>query len=130
MAAKLDRKRLVKVLGMLGSRHDGEVVAAARQAQYMLGQAKTSWGELLGVKPGEEPDPLPQDEDGARPKYDDPDYPDMLKVLLKGRTLDAKSRKKLEAMNDNLGKGGALALDDKLLLRWLYKSVGPKNKTT
>jgi hypothetical protein len=128
MAAKLDRKRLVKVLGMLGSRHDGEVVAAARQAQYMLGQAKTNWGELLGVKPGEEPDPLPQDEDEAAKQkgFGDPDYPVMLKVLLKNRAVDAKSRRKLEAMEDGLKRNGTLSLDDKLLLRWLYNTVAPK----
>jgi hypothetical protein len=126
MAVKLDKRRLVKVLGMLGSRHDGEVLAAARLAQYMLGQAKTSWHELLDVKPGDEPEPLPQ-EDGADPKrkYADPEYADMLKVLLKGRAIDPKSRKKLEVMAERLDGGDTLGLDDKLLVRWLYHTVGP-----
>ncbi len=130
VSAKLDRKRLVKVLGMLGSRHDGEVLAAARQAQYMIGMAKTSWAELLGVEPGAEPEPLPQDDDKAaeayRGKYADPDYPDMLKSLLKGRSLDAKSRKRLEGMEDQIRRGLTLGLDDKLLVRWLYHSASFK----
>src|SRR5471032_3150764 len=99
MSAKLDRRRLVKVLGMLGSRHDGEALSAARLAQAMLVQSKMTWAELLGVKPGEEPEPVPQvDEDAAKPKgkYPDPEYADMVLALLKNRKLDAKSRKRLE----------------------------------
>src|SRR5690348_7385544 len=98
MAQKIDRVRLAKVLGLLGSRHDGEVLQAARTAQLMIGQAKVTWSDLLGVKAGEEPAPLPQDDEAElKPKgrFSDPDYPDMLKVLLKSRSLDAKSRKKL-----------------------------------
>jgi hypothetical protein len=125
MAQKIDRVRLAKVLGMLGSRHDGEVLQAARTAQLMIGQSKVSWAELLGVKPGAEPEPLPQDDDAAlKPKgrFSDPDYPDMLKALLKSRALDAKSRKKLEAMQEK----GSLGLDDKLLVRWLYHTMADK----
>ena len=132
--AKLDRRRLVKVLGMLGSRHDGEVLAAARLAQYMLGQARTTWAELLDVKPGEEPEPLPQEDDvekaaaaAARSaKYADPDYPQMVKTLLKSRTLNAGSRQRLEGIEAQLRRGYDLSLDDKLLVRWLYNSAGYK----
>ncbi|HTP82738.1 MAG TPA: hypothetical protein VMQ11_07335 [Alphaproteobacteria bacterium] len=135
MAAKLDRVRLVKVLGMLGSRHDGEVLAAARLAQYMLGQAKMSWADLLDVKPGAEPEPLPQEEDvqaaaaeaaAKSRKYTDPDYPQMLKVVLRSRALNATSRKRLEAIEEQLRRGFELTLDDKLLVRWLYNSAGFK----
>ncbi|HTY66990.1 MAG TPA: hypothetical protein VMH36_10075 [Alphaproteobacteria bacterium] len=135
MAAKLDRVRLVKVLGMLGSRHDGEVLAAARLAQYMLGQAKMNWADLLNVKPGEEPEPLPQEEDvqaaaaeaaAKSRKYTDPDYPQMLKVVLRSRALNATSRKRLEAIEEQLRRGFELTLDDKLLVRWLYNSAGFK----
>jgi hypothetical protein len=135
MAAKLDRVRLVKVLGMLGSRHDGEVLAAARLAQYMLGQAKMSWADLLNVKPGEEPEPLPQEEDvqaaaaeaaAKSRQYADPDYPQMLRVVLRSRALNATSRKRLEAIEDQIRRGYELTLDDKLLVRWLYNSAGFK----
>jgi len=131
MSAKLDRRLLVKVLGMLGSRHDGEVLSAARLAQAMISQSKVSWGELLGVKSGEEPEPLPQDDDAAggakrKGKYPDPEYADMVVALLKNRKLDAKSRKRLEAMEDQVRRGLALSLDDKLLVRWLYHTGGAK----
>ena len=134
VAAKLDRVRLAKVLGMLGSRHDGEVLAAARLAQYMLGQAKLSWADLLNVKPGDEPEPLPQ-ENAAQAaataaaqskKYTDPEYPQMLKAVLRNRALNATSRKRLEGMEEQLRRGYELTLDDKLLVRWLYNSAGFK----
>jgi hypothetical protein len=134
-AAKLDRRRLVKVLGMLGSHHDGEVLAAARLAQYMLCQAKMSWAELLDVKPGEEPEPLPQEDDvqaeaakaeAASRKYTDPDYPQMLRAVLRSRALNATSRKRLEGIEEQLRRGFDLTLDDKLLVRWLYNSAGYK----
>lgn len=132
MAAKLDRRRLVKVLGMLGSRHDGEVLAAARLAQYMIGQAKVTWAELLGVNPGDEPEPLPQEDDveaeaaaaAKSRKYADPDYPQMLKTLLRSRALNATSRKRLEGIEEQLRRGFELTLDDKLLVRWLFNSAG------
>ena len=134
MAAKLDRVRLVKVLGMLGSQHDGEVLAAARLAQYMLGQAKMSWADLLNVKPGDEPEPLPQEEDvqaaaaaaAKSRKYTDPDYPQMLRAVLRSRALNATSRKRLEGIEEQLRRGFELTLDDKLLVRWLYNSAGFK----
>jgi|GEM_PF-2709507 len=129
MTAKLDRRRLVKVLGMLGSRHDGEALNAARTAHAMLAQSKTRWEDLLEVKPGEEPEPLPQ-EDGApakpKGKFSDPDYPDMLKAVLKTKGLDAKSRKRFEEMEDRLRRGLSLSLDDKLLVRWVYHTSNGK----
>jgi len=135
MAARLDRVRLVKVLGMLGSQHDGEVVAAARLAQYMLGQAKMSWADLLNVKPGEEPEPLPQEESAQAAaaeaaaksrKYTDPDYPQMVRAVLRSRALNATSRKRLEGIEEQIRRGFELTLDDKLLVRWLYNSAGFK----
>lgn len=39
----LDRDRLGKVLGMLGSAHDGEVLAAARQAHRIVSEAGATW---------------------------------------------------------------------------------------
>lgn len=130
MSVKLDRRRLVKVLGMLGSRHDGEALNAARTAHAMLAQSRTRWEDLLGVKPGEEPEPLPQ-EDGPSPRrkgtFTDPDYPDMLKAVLKAKGLDAKSRKRFEEMEDRLRRGLSLSLDDKLLVRWLYHTGSGKS---
>ena len=130
MTAKLDRRRLVKVLGMLGSRHDGEALNAARTAHAMLAQSKLHWEDLLGIKPGEEPEPLPQEGDAAakpKGKFSDPDYPDMLKAVLKSKGLDARGRKRFEEMRDRMLRGLSLSLDDKLLVRWLYHTSNGKN---
>ena len=42
------QKRLVQLLGMLGSEHDGEVLYAARAAQRLLGALALTWEEALG----------------------------------------------------------------------------------
>src|SRR3954469_23200789 len=39
--------KLVKVLGMLGSDHDGEVAAAGRRAHSMLQAEGLTWGEVI-----------------------------------------------------------------------------------
>jgi hypothetical protein len=39
--------KLAKVLGMLGSVHDGEVAAAGRRANAMVKDAGLSWGEVI-----------------------------------------------------------------------------------
>ena len=46
-AVGLDRGRLAKLLGMLGSRHDGEALAAARQAERLRADAGLTWPEIL-----------------------------------------------------------------------------------
>jgi hypothetical protein len=43
----VDRDRLGKLLGMLGSRHDAEVVSAARMANTMVRDAEATWAEVL-----------------------------------------------------------------------------------
>jgi hypothetical protein len=43
----LDRQRLAKLLGMMGSAHDAEVIAAARQAERLRIDAKLTWAEIV-----------------------------------------------------------------------------------
>lgn len=47
--APSERSKLVKVLAMLGSNHDGERAAAGLLAMRILATADITWGELLGV---------------------------------------------------------------------------------
>jgi hypothetical protein len=47
--AAVDRQRLARVLGMLGSTHDGEVLAAARLAESIRARADISWAKLLAA---------------------------------------------------------------------------------
>ena len=42
-----DPDKLARVLGLLGSDHDGEVIAAARAAERLRRQTGKSWTELL-----------------------------------------------------------------------------------
>ena len=44
-----DRSILAKVLGMLGSSHDGEVINAARKAHELLTAKGTTWPAILGI---------------------------------------------------------------------------------
>jgi hypothetical protein len=50
-AASLDRDRLAKLLGMLGSAHDGEALAAARQAERLRADAGLTWHQIVASAP-------------------------------------------------------------------------------
>lgn len=43
-----DKERLLKLLGMLGSEHDGERAAAALKASQFLKKRNLSWSDVLG----------------------------------------------------------------------------------
>ena len=72
-AADIDRERLAKILGMLGSAHDGEVVNAARQAEQIRSSAGLTWFDVLRppptpVAPDPKPAPKPKPKAKAKPK--------------------------------------------------------------
>jgi len=46
-AASLDREKLVRVLGMLGSAHQGEIAAAGRAADKMVREAGLRWPDII-----------------------------------------------------------------------------------
>jgi hypothetical protein len=41
------RKRLISLLGMIGSQHDGEALNAARLAQRLIGSEGVTWEDVL-----------------------------------------------------------------------------------
>ena len=43
--------KLAKVLGMLGSEHDGEVLNAAKQVEKSRKELDTNWEVILGLAP-------------------------------------------------------------------------------
>ena len=47
MTALVGRQRLARVCGLLGSDHDGEALAAARQAEKLRKKLGLTWDELL-----------------------------------------------------------------------------------
>jgi hypothetical protein len=53
--SRLDRGRLARVLGMVGSAHDGEVISAARLANRMVRAAGCTWVQVLAGAPAEAP---------------------------------------------------------------------------
>jgi len=53
MNAQLDRERLAKVLGMLGSEHDGEVIIAARHADALVRRAGLTWRDVVTPTDGQ-----------------------------------------------------------------------------
>jgi hypothetical protein len=52
VAASLDRDKLLKLLALLGSDQEGEVLAAARRIDSMLREADQAWDELVPAASG------------------------------------------------------------------------------
>ncbi len=50
MSAALDRDRLARILGMLGSNHPGEALNAARAAEQMRRESGLTWPQILAVR--------------------------------------------------------------------------------
>lgn len=67
---KLDLPKLIKVLGMTGSAHDAEALAALRTAIKMMANAKVSWADIL--KPVVVVEPKMTHHEDAKPYYEDP----------------------------------------------------------
>lgn len=60
MTAVAPRAKLAAVLGMMGSSHDGEALAAARLAERMRREAGVSWQELLVDTRADATPPVPR----------------------------------------------------------------------
>lgn len=45
-----DRSTIAKLLGLVGSHHDGEALSAARKAHELLRAKGGTWGEVLGLE--------------------------------------------------------------------------------
>jgi hypothetical protein len=62
VTALVDRQRLARVCGLLGSDHDGEALAAVRQAEKIRKKLGLTWEELLVPSPRQRAaDPPPED---------------------------------------------------------------------
>lgn len=51
-----DTAKLAKLLGMLGSAHDGEVINAARKAHELVRDSGATWCEVIGARDSERGD--------------------------------------------------------------------------
>src|SRR6516164_8531270 len=47
MSDSLDRERLARIIGMVGSTYDGEALAGARQADKLIRAAGLTWPDVL-----------------------------------------------------------------------------------
>ena len=47
MSVAIDREKLIKLLGMLSSSHDGEVVSFAKKACELLRAAGLTWADIV-----------------------------------------------------------------------------------
>ena len=43
----IDRQRLIKLLGLLGSAHNGEIAAAGRLADALIRDAGITWADVI-----------------------------------------------------------------------------------
>jgi hypothetical protein len=69
--ADIDREKLARILGMMGSSHDGEALAAARQAEKIRSSAGLTWFDVLrppSVPFAPDPKPAPKPKSKAKPK--------------------------------------------------------------
>jgi hypothetical protein len=112
MAEKFDRARLVKLLGMLGSDHDGEVLNAARHIEAMVRASGSDWDRLLS------PTPV-----AAGPKRS-PDRADLRKLdeLLAATQVSDILKIRLAAMREAV-RTGRLSDQDRHLLRMLHRKA-------
>jgi hypothetical protein len=44
----IDRERLIKLLGLLGSDHNGEIASAGRMADALIRDAGVTWADVIG----------------------------------------------------------------------------------
>ena len=59
----IDRRRLARILGMLGSEHVGERASAALQAEAFRKKHDLTWAELLNMAPVEDEPSFEWDDD-------------------------------------------------------------------
>ena len=68
-----ERDRLIKVLRMFGSDHDGEVAAAARRAHNIVKKHALDWDDLLMSESARQTE---QPKQRRSPRDDDDEYPE------------------------------------------------------
>jgi hypothetical protein len=109
MAKTLDRTRLRKLLGMLSSPHDGEVLNAARLIDEMMRSAGQRWDMLIA------------DDDSPAPEPRSADLERLDQLLLADSVSDVL-KIRLRHMRHAL-RQGTLAEADRRLLRILHRKA-------
>ena len=112
MPDRFDRERLIKLLGMLGSAHDGEVLNAARHIDAMVRAGGRDWDRLLSPTPAA---PAP------RRSSDRADLRKLDELLAASQVSDIL-KLRLGAMREAL-KAGRIGDQDRHLLRMLHRKA-------
>ena len=131
----LDRALLVKLLGMIGSAHDGEALAAARKADAIVKSAGMTWLDVVegpdsqtrgahrtAASAAPEAPPSPMREPPVNTfKMSDADVID---ALLRSPRVTRRMKMTVEGYAMAL-KDGGLSRDDRAHLRNLYTYLKP-----
>jgi hypothetical protein len=113
MARAIDRTRLRKLLGLLGSDHDGEVLNAARHVTQLLREADATWDALI-----------PDVDDAGPSRNGDARAADLAKLdrLLRSDLVSDVLRIRLSHMRAALLRG-LLSEADRRMMRVLYRKA-------
>ena len=131
----LDRALLVKLLGMIGSAHDGEALAAARKADGIVKSAGMTWLEVLDGAPSRSNGTRRQTghataQKAASPMREPPSNTfrmtdqEVIDALLGSPRVTPRMKMTVEGYAMALKEGG-LSRDDRAHLRNLYSYLKP-----
>jgi hypothetical protein len=103
----LDKTKLLKVLGMTGSAHDGEALAALRTALKMMANANVTWVDIITIVVKAEPK-MDHTRDAAgywrNPSYNPYDQSDPSEILRRYQEYvrDKSDKARREKYKDDL----------------------------
>ena len=126
----LDRELLEKLLGMIGSPHDGEALAAARKADALVRRAGLTWPDVLAGRDQPPPQVEAAPVQPARSRSRAPrnrftlSDQDVIDALLTSRRVPIRIKRTVESYADAM-KHGELSRDDRAHLRNLYAYLRP-----
>jgi hypothetical protein len=109
MISEIERKRLIAILGKLGSEHAGERDAAATQAESLRRKLNLTWAELLAKSDATLERPIPETpRPQPAPQWTPPPRPE--------RT---RQRRRQPAPNPSLLEGLGILINNGSCRRWL-----------
>jgi hypothetical protein len=76
IALEVDKDRLVKLLNMTESQHDGEALAAIRKSNDLLRLHQATWSDVLGVSDPSVEEPAPAEPARSAARTEPPTYTD------------------------------------------------------
>lgn len=111
-----DRDKLVKVLRMFGSDHDGEVAAAARRAHSIMVTHSLDWDDLI-VRPGQRAQAKPRSGKPTQAPASDADEIDMIRRCMTLPTcLTAWENNFIGSISESIVEWGSLTPKQRAIL--------------